>query len=387
MLFLLGLTARPAEADDATRTRVSALKFWTPSNGYISVYPSSTMGHPIVDMTVNWQDANGMIDLYGSSKRAFQMKFSTSNQWTEGYSSSGYAAHNFPSASTPFRDVLEPGDATPGWGVADANYLQVGVNYYAKFAVHRVAPATETFPSSVRMVASTNQDDNMVGCSFDISFCVFDDYSHTALRTREFAVTGDSGSSGGRYWWANILANPSFESGTTGTLANWSFSDGARDAWCSGYARRSYCFADFMSSNPYGVYMWHDTAVATKASDHYTMEASLRCPYGDPTCTIAIYVQGIGVGPTETRTLTVTLPGNGYWYDCRLDSEHGFLDNDPFIYDHNSLRVTIGNFNPNRWVDVDRVFLGNHVARVTSTVSDPTGRPAKGPTCTLGDVW
>jgi hypothetical protein len=85
--------------------------------------------------------------------------------------------------------------------------------------------------------------------------------------------------------------------------------------------------------------------------------------------------------------LTVTLPPDGYWYDCRIDGEHGFAANQAFVYPHTTLRVVVGNFSQGNWLDVDQFALNTYSTRITSTSSDPTGRPVKGPTCTKADVW
>ena len=386
ILLALGLVAAdcftsPALADSYQRTRNSASKFWTPTFGTATVSPH-VGGVPKVRWTMRWDQQWEMLDLQGPH-HALEAKIRVSRDWASEYSLDGFSMSNFPSSSRPYRDTSlsdsPSAPFTPAYGVADSNYLAPGVNYFAEVAIRRNAGLTESFEADVLMVASTRRDHDIVGCSNQaiLAFCVFNDYSHTVVRGRDFRVQGDNGPF--ETWAGSYVINHSFENFGT---SEFNLSAGAAsDVWCFAYGRRSNCFLSFLGSGP--VHVWQDVPYPAIAGDNYVAEASLKCPSGGPDCSASLAYIGLG-GVSESRSQTVIIPANDYWYDCRVDFEHGGAA--PFVSSHSQVRVQVTNLTANRYLDVDQVAFGLNVDRVGQTAGD-SNPPAVGPTCRLGDVW
>ncbi len=115
-------------------------------------------------------------------------------------------------------------------------------------------------------------------------------------------------------------------------------------------------------------------------SDHYTLEAAVRCPSNRPTgCPIQLLLlNGPSSGYVRATSIN-TLPANNQWYICRLDLEHGFAN--PFPTPSSVMTLRIRNHSEGN-ADVDQVHLLNASQRVEGTVGDPLSPPSSGSTCT-----
>jgi len=390
VLVLLGVVvpAAPARADAYQRDRNTALKFWTPSTGTIDVQRGLVAHMASIQWNFIWNQQWEMMDLQGQH-RAIEFKALVSSNWSSDYANGQFESTNIPSMAIPYRDTSlddSSGQFKPGYGAANANFLTFGVNYFAQVTASRSGGDTQYFPMEARAAASTYRSHEIYGsyCPYAPAVCVFEDYSHTVIRAREYGVIGDYSSPRNMTWAGNLVPNYSFESSGS---AGYTFSPAgsiSQTVWCTPYGRRSNCFLEFKHTSYGNAYVYRDIpGMAVPAGDNLTAEASLKCP-GPGNCPAAIYYAGAD-GSYEERATFFTVPGDGIWYDCRVDFEHN--GSSGLNYSHTVLRVGVLNATGSGYLSVDQISLSpTPVFRVHDTAGD-AGWPAVGAACRKGDIW
>lgn len=126
--------------------------------------------------------------------------------------------------------------------------------------------------------------------------------------------------------------------------------------YCSGAGYRSACFMRFgLKAEQASVRQ--DVSYQALKGTRLAAKVMLRCPQARATCIATIAYWGLDA-PRESRAVeNVRVPGDGRWYECRLDVEHGAARG--FTSEHDTLRIEIYNNGYGaRLIDIDAVSFG-----------------------------
>ena len=298
----------------------------------------------------------------------------------------GPSANNFPSGSRFYVDTIlgDPSNEKNfGIGSADSNFFGTGTYYWGSMRVLRPNYiGANSYPVQVSVAAMTREDHNLSGCSYQVALCTFPDYSQTVIRGRNLYV----GSSGFlKHWNQNWLYNQSFEEGYPG-FPGYALQPGNNYAvYCNGGGYRSNCFLEFNrgSNSIASVYQDVTPPHSIQATDNYTAEAMVRCPSGQPSCSIRLAYWGLGGQYQEVKYSQLGLAADGRWYMCRVDVGHNGTS---FATGHDKLRWELYSLN-NSNLNVDYTTIAMPVQTTSDTKSDRAPLPSNGALCEYADWY
>lgn len=200
----------------------------------------------------------------------------------------------------------------------------------------------------------------------DAGWCAWTDGSHEIGISTGTLYTGAPAPAGqgGNYYpnvSVNNLANQGLEENPAmNQYVLWSSNGGSMTRYCNDASWPAFdgaCFVQYNNGGTGGgVSIYQDRAISTSGGGfNPTAEVAARCRVG-ASCGIVLAVRGIGVTADQAVSVGGTVPNDGHWYICRLDSNHP-VNNAGFSNPHSTLRWEIYNTS-NGNMDLDYTFLG-----------------------------
>jgi hypothetical protein len=420
LTFVVGASA-PAGASASAgyvqgRPRAGA-STWLPS--HVSLF-TTELGDTVVDGTllgvhkVTWSFMwfnQGLAWFSGNSNYPdntrsleFDINVASNCHYARDYYNGGTANWgNLPAGAGPyvdstFDDDCSSGDLTPGFGIRHPEVLVPGVFYTVSLQVYGDDTGSiglNGVSTKWTVSASSRWDDTASPCGqtpgFGDSLCVFPDFAHTLFRGAQTGATMHTSFHTDRFddaagqtgvhpdTWANrgscalptSQPNPGWASGLC--LHNDPGASDSHDAGApfDGTAGTGDQSLQLLGSSSAANVLWNFFAPVNLPQTSVTMptaEAMFRCltpRAGQANCNPVFGVYGTPVngGPVEWRAQQLTVPPDGYWYLCRIDSDHRGFNNGVAVGSDGAFSTPmkfvtwqVQNYDA---MDVDHLFMGN----------------------------